>query len=158
MCLLWTQITKDTPGKLHLFIYLFIHSFYFYSASSGPLLLRSALDTARILCRSFTPKHHWQLRVKDLPKVPTWPLERDSNSRHFGRKASNLPMRHHAPQIGVSKYPLRGSQTRCIICTWAHRCVHAFGHYGQLHNQLLNKAPIISLNSVTLYLITDCHS
>src|SRR6218665_1270195 len=45
----------------------FIHSGYFYSASSSPLPLRGAPDTARILCRSFTPK------------VPTWRLERDSN-------------------------------------------------------------------------------
>ena len=35
-----------------------IHSDHFYSASSRPLLLRSAPDTARILCRSFTPKRH----------------------------------------------------------------------------------------------------
>jgi len=49
----------------------FIHSDYFYSASSSPLglLLRGAPDTARILCRSFTPKRQRQLRVKNLPKV-----------------------------------------------------------------------------------------
>jgi len=34
----------------------FIYSGYLYSASSSPLLLRGALDTARILCRSFMPK------------------------------------------------------------------------------------------------------
>jgi len=34
-----------------------IHSGHFYSASSCPLLLGSA----RILCQSFTPKHHRQL-------------------------------------------------------------------------------------------------
>jgi len=39
----------------------FIHSDYFYSASSSPLLLRAASDTARILCRNFTPKRHRQL-------------------------------------------------------------------------------------------------
>ena|SRR6218665_4069216 len=33
-----------------------IHSGYFYSAVSSPLLLRSAPDTARTLCRSFTPE------------------------------------------------------------------------------------------------------
>src|SRR6218665_410846 len=49
----------------------------FYSASSSPLLLRGAPDTAGILCRSFTPKRHRQLRVKDLPKVPAWRIERD---------------------------------------------------------------------------------
>jgi len=45
------------------------HSGNFYCASSSALLITSALDTARILCRSFTPKHHRQLRVKDLLKV-----------------------------------------------------------------------------------------
>src|SRR6218665_1843010 len=68
----------------HHFIHSFIHSFMpFYSASSSPLPLRSASDTARILCWSFTPKQHRQLRVKDLPKDPTWRLERDSNPRPF---------------------------------------------------------------------------
>ena len=37
-------------------LYSFIHSGHFDSASSSPLLLRSAPDTARILCRSFTSK------------------------------------------------------------------------------------------------------
>ena len=59
----------------------FIHSDYFYSASSSPLLLRGAPDTARTLCLSFTPKRHRQLRVKGLTKVPTWQLEWDSNHR-----------------------------------------------------------------------------
>ena len=37
--------------------------------------------TARILYRIFTPKRHKKLRVKDLHKVPTRRLERDSNPR-----------------------------------------------------------------------------
>ena len=74
-----------------------IHSDHFYSTSSSPLLLRSAPDTARILCRSFTPKCHRQLWVKDLPKVPTWRLERESNPRTSGWKLSTQPMRHHVP-------------------------------------------------------------
>src|SRR6218665_935340 len=41
-----------------IFIHSFIHSGHFYSASSSPLLLRSAPDTARIMCRIFTPKRH----------------------------------------------------------------------------------------------------
>src|SRR6218665_306722 len=76
----------------------FIYSSYFYIASSSQLILRGALDTAPILCCSFTPKRHRQLRVKDLPKGPTWRLERDSNPRPFGRKVSNLRMSHYAPQ------------------------------------------------------------
>ena len=78
-------------------VWSFIHSGFFYSTSSSrPLLLRGAPDTARILCRSFTLKRHIQLRVKDLPKVPMMQLERDSNPRSFGRRASNLPMSHHS--------------------------------------------------------------
>ena len=93
--------TVHEPMCMHLYvqahIYSFVHSFiysgYFYSASSlkSTTILRGAPDTARIPRRSFT-----QLRVKDLPKVPTWQLERDSNPRPFGRKVSNLPMGHHA--------------------------------------------------------------
>jgi len=41
----------------------FIHSDYLYSASSSPLLLRGATDTARVLCRNFSPKRHRQLWV-----------------------------------------------------------------------------------------------
>jgi len=59
-----------------IFIRSFIHSGYFYSASSSPLLLRGAPITARILCRNFISKLHRQLWVKDLPEVPTWRLER----------------------------------------------------------------------------------
>ena len=81
-----------------------IHSDHFYSASSNPLLLRSAPDTARILCRSFTPKRHRQLWVKDLPKVPTWRLERESNPRPSGWKLSTQPMRHLVPQGEVCMY------------------------------------------------------
>jgi len=72
----------------------FIHSGHFYSASSSPLLLRGAPDTARM---SFTPKRHRQLWVKDLPEVHTWRLELDWNPRLFGRMTSNLPMRHQVP-------------------------------------------------------------
>src|SRR6218665_1914698 len=84
-------------GKLYFLLSSFIHSGYFYSASSSPLLLRGAPETARVLCRSFTPKCHRQLRVKALPKVTTWRPERDSNLRPFSRKAPNLPMSHHEP-------------------------------------------------------------
>src|SRR6218665_1230647 len=54
--------------------YSFIQTGYFYSASSSPLLLRSAPDTARILCQSFMPKCHRQLRVKDDHPVKRFQL------------------------------------------------------------------------------------
>src|SRR6218665_134419 len=81
----------------------FIHSDHFYSASSSPLLFRSAPKTARILWRSFTPESHRQMRVKDLPKVPRWRLERDSNPRPSGRKTLTLPMRYHVQTLGRRK-------------------------------------------------------
>src|SRR6218665_2652426 len=67
-------------------VHSFIHSGYFYSSSSSPLLLRGAPDTARITCRIAT----------DYCKFPAWRLEEDSNPRPFGRKTTNLPMSHHA--------------------------------------------------------------
>src|SRR6218665_1928821 len=75
--LLVTTVYKTVHKRPTLFIHSFIHSGYFYSASSRRLLLRGAFDTARILHRSFTPKRHRQLRAKDLHKVPTWRLERE---------------------------------------------------------------------------------
>src|SRR6218665_2161169 len=87
---------------------MFIHSRYFYKASSSSLLLRGAPDTARIPCQDFTPKRHRQLRVKDLPKVITWRLERDSNPRPTGQQLSTLSMSHHVPQES-SESSYRGS-------------------------------------------------
>src|SRR6218665_890518 len=55
------------------------------------------IHSARILCWSFTPKRHRQLRMKYLPKVHTLWLEGDSNSRPFRQKVVNLPMSHHTP-------------------------------------------------------------
>src|SRR6218665_3951496 len=89
---------ETTFPIMHCASQLFIHSGYFYFFFKSTIL-RGTPDTAWILCRSFTPKRHRQLRVKDFPKVPVWRLERDSNSRHFGRKATNLPMSRHAPLL-----------------------------------------------------------
>ena len=50
-----------SPGTCPSIIHSFIHSGHFYSASSSPLLLRNAPNTAQILCRSFTLKRHRQL-------------------------------------------------------------------------------------------------
>ena len=66
---------KTTPWAIHSFNHSFIQAISINSASSSPLLLRGAPDTARILCRSFTSKRHRQLRVKDLPRVSMWRLE-----------------------------------------------------------------------------------
>ena len=85
-------------------LHSFIYSCYFYSASTSPQLLRGAPDTARILCRSFTPKRYRQLWLKYLPKVPAWRLEWDSNPRPFGRTVTNLPMSHHAPRLRDNRF------------------------------------------------------
>ena len=102
--IVWLVTAVPAPQKplvVHSIIrsvnYSVIYSGNFYSVSSSPLLLRSAPNTARILYRNFTPKRHGKLWVKDLPKVPTWRLERESNPWLFGRKASTLPMRHTRP-------------------------------------------------------------
>ena len=58
-----------SPAPLFLVDYIithsFVHSGYFYSAPTSPLLLRGAPDTARILCRSFTPKRHVQATASE---------------------------------------------------------------------------------------------
>ena len=53
-----------------------------------------ALPTQHGYCVGVSWWHsiHRQLRVKDLPKVPTWRL--DFNPRPFRRKALNLPVHH----------------------------------------------------------------
>ena len=65
-------------------IHSFIHSGHFYSAPSSPLLLRGAPDYSTDTVSEFHPEAHRQLQVKDLPKVPTWRLERESNPRPSG--------------------------------------------------------------------------
>jgi len=97
----WSRASKHqgehTRAKTNPHTHSFIHLDHFYSASSSPLLFRSTPDTARILCWSFTLKRHRQLWVKDLPKVPTWQLERELNPRPSGWKLLTQPMCHHVP-------------------------------------------------------------
>src|SRR6218665_904063 len=62
----------------------FIHSGLFCSAPSSPLPLRGAPDYSTDTVSEFHAEAHRQLQVKDLPKVPTWRLERESNPRPSG--------------------------------------------------------------------------
>ena len=79
---------------------LFIHSFgHFYSAPSSPLLLRGAPDYSTDTVSEFHLEAHRQLQVKDLPMVPTWWLERESNPRPSGWKSSSQPRRHHVCSV-----------------------------------------------------------
>ena len=107
---LWICLKKSF---FHLSIYLgqldltFIHSLI-QAISIAPFQVHyysEVLTThARILCQNFTLKRHRHLWVKDLPKVPMWRLERESNPWPFGRKASTLPMRHPCPTF-CEKFP-----------------------------------------------------
>ena len=65
-------------------IIAFIHSGHYNSAPSSPLLLRGAPDYSTDTVSEFHAEAHRQLQVKDLPKVPTWRLERESNPRPSG--------------------------------------------------------------------------
>src|SRR5688572_8117853 len=87
---------------MHVYLYMhvaiFIHFIYLYSAPSR-FLLRSAPDYSADPESEFHAEAHEQLRVKDLPKVPTRRLEVDSNPQPSGCKAPNIPLHHRAPQI-----------------------------------------------------------
>ena len=104
----------------------FIHSFYFYSASSSLLLLRGATDTTWILCHSLMLKRHRQLQVKDLPKVPTCRLDgirtydHSDERRQIYQLATMRPCptnkmtqyiseKHHIRFLLPGKFPLRPS-------------------------------------------------
>ena|SRR6218665_3342546 len=83
----------------------FIHSGYFYSAYSSALLLRGAPDTAWILCRSFTPKRHRQLRVSEGlvqgPYVAARAGFEPTTLRTKGAESTNEP---HAPNTVTSDF------------------------------------------------------
>src|SRR6218665_1169027 len=76
----------------------FIHSFI-YAISIGPLQVRyysKALPTQHGYCAGVSGQSATGNRVKDLPKVPTWRLERDSNPlpttiRSKGIDSTNAP-------------------------------------------------------------------
>src|SRR6218665_746535 len=72
----------------------FIHSGHFYSALSSPLLLRGTPDYSTDTVSEFQAEAHRQLQVQDLPKVPTWRLERESNP--------DLPVESHRLNQGAT--------------------------------------------------------
>src|SRR6218665_1584165 len=77
-------VGSNAERKPYNIIHSFIHSGHFYSAPSSPLLLRGAPDYSTDTVSEFHAEAHRQLQVKDLPKVPTWRLERESNPRPSG--------------------------------------------------------------------------
>src|SRR6218665_1567004 len=80
-CYLSAALSLQTENTA---LHSFIHSGHFYSAPSSPLLLRGAPDYRTNTVSEFHAEAHRQLQVKDLPKVPTWRLERESNPRPSG--------------------------------------------------------------------------
>ena len=133
---------QHSPVSLTVFLYLEgditqlqcillnFHSFvhYMQAISIVPLQVQSyseALSTQHKYCVGVNkPKRHRQLRLKDLPKAPTWRLERDSNPRSFGRKATNLPIATtpHTLHViyGLCKEGIIRLQLNCIVVQMMH--------------------------------------
>ena len=65
--------------------------------------------TSRYTCR--------QLLVKDLPEVPTWQLEWDSNLEPSERKPPNLPLSYRAPFSAVFWCSINCILTIAVIFT-----------------------------------------
>src|SRR6218665_172868 len=83
--------TKNEVRSLCTYCIVFIH---FYSASDSIILSEALPTTAIDTVGVYTPKRYRQLQVQDLPKVPTWRLERDSKPstlRSSGVVSTNAP-------------------------------------------------------------------
>ena len=97
-----------------------------------------------------TPKRYRQMQVKDLPKVPTWRLEWDSNLQPSGWKAPNLPLSHHTPHIfGMgheSMLNIEGWQAKVHNCKFSRKCVFDIKIYRILCSFLLAKVHITNAN------------
>src|SRR5688572_18138540 len=76
-------------------MYMYVCMSTCYSAPSR-FLLRGAPDYSAVTESEFHADAHEQLRVKDLPRVPTRRLEVDSNPQPSGCKAPNIPLHHRA--------------------------------------------------------------
>ena len=85
-----------------------------YSALSR-FLLRGAPDYSADTESEFHAEAHEQLRVKDLPRVPTRRLEVDSNPQPSGCKAPNIPLQPTPPRPNVHVNFLR---TSVFIANW----------------------------------------
>src|SRR6218665_200404 len=84
----------------HSFIHSFIRSFI-QAISIATLQVR--YYSARILVPEFHAEAPQTIAIKNLPKVPTWRLEEDSDPRPSGRKASTLPMHHYVQRHTTSE-------------------------------------------------------
>ena len=96
LCDIQSSLRSETKSVLPSFIHLFIQAI-----SVVPLQVHSqrhSQHSSDTLSEFHTEVP--QATVSDLPKAHTWRLEWGSNPRSFGRKATNLPMSHHAPPLG----------------------------------------------------------
>src|SRR5678815_108277 len=89
--------------RFRFFIHSFIHFRYLYSAPSR-FLLRGAPDYSAYTESEFHAEAHEQLRVQDLPRVPTRRLEVDSNPQPSDCKAPNIPLHHRTPHTYIHTY------------------------------------------------------
>src|SRR5678815_4081857 len=74
---------------------------YLNTCYSAPFrfLIRGAPDYCANAESEFHAEAHEQLRVKDLPRIPTRWLEVDSNQQPSSCKAPNIPLHHRAPVV-----------------------------------------------------------
>src|SRR6188768_1644649 len=79
---------------LDLIIVLYLNTCY---STPHRFLFRGAPDYCADAESEFHAEAHEQLRVKDLPTVPTRRLEVDSNPQPSSCKAPNIPLHHRAP-------------------------------------------------------------
>src|SRR5688572_30400146 len=86
-----------------------------YSAPSR-FLLRGAPGYSADTESEFHAEAHEQLRVKDLPRVPTRRLDVDSNPQPSGCKAPNISLHHRAPQCNA--YWIAQFLKRFLFCRW----------------------------------------
>src|SRR5688572_908927 len=96
-----------------------------YSAPSR-FLFRGAPGYSADAESEFHAEVHEQLRVKDLPRVPTRRLEVDSNPQPSGCKAPNIPLHHRAPQLLNSGAMLMPFYISGMVADWITWSLRAF--------------------------------
>ena len=98
----------------------FIHSGYFYSASSSPLVLRGTPDYGIGTVLEFTHRNATDNYKWNLPKVPIWLLEWDSSLQPSGCNALNLPRYHWATTPHTKWLTHRLWVTRILVIKWVY--------------------------------------
>ena len=87
------QLLHKHVHSEHLYVCMYVCMSTCYGAPSRFLLPTTAPTTES----EFHAEAHEQLRVKELPRVPTRRLGVDSNPQPSGCKAQNIPLYHRAP-------------------------------------------------------------